>query len=146
MNHEQLVEMTANIAASHVAHNKLGVDETGDLIGRIYEALSGLGMPPNWERRRRDITIAIRASVRPDHLICLVCRSKQTMLKAHLRSQHAMTPYQYRSDYGLPADYPMVPRDYAKRRSELARSPGSGGNRRYTSAAIQARKHAPEHT
>ncbi len=41
-----------------------------------------------------------------------------------------MTPEQYREKWGLPADYPMVASNYAKTRSELARSMGLGQQRR----------------
>jgi predicted transcriptional regulator len=41
-----------------------------------------------------------------------------------------MTPEEYRAKWGLPPDYPMVAPNYAKRRSELAKSLGLGQKRR----------------
>ncbi|RVE96394.1 MucR family transcriptional regulator, partial [Sinorhizobium meliloti] len=36
------------------------------------------------------------------------------------------TPEQYREKWKLPADYPMVAPNYARKRSELARASGLG--------------------
>jgi predicted transcriptional regulator len=54
------------------------------------------------------------------------CGRKQKTLKRHLQNAHGMSPDQYRSDYGLPRDYPMVAPDYSKRRSEMAQAIGLG--------------------
>jgi len=53
-------------------------------------------------------------------------------LKRHIRTSHNMTPEQYRSFWGLPKDYPMVAPNYAKARSELAKTMGLGQKRRKT--------------
>jgi predicted transcriptional regulator len=52
------------------------------------------------------------------------CGRKQKTLKRHLQNAHGMSPDQYRTDYGLPRDYPMVAPDYSKRRSEMAQAIG----------------------
>jgi predicted transcriptional regulator len=54
------------------------------------------------------------------------CGKKQSLIKRHLATAHGMTPDQYRNDYGLPLDYPMVAPDYAAKRSELAKANGLG--------------------
>jgi predicted transcriptional regulator len=48
------------------------------------------------------------------------------MLKRHLRSAYDLSPDEYRSKWGLPADYPMVAPNYAKQRSEFAKKIGLG--------------------
>jgi predicted transcriptional regulator len=70
--------------------------------------------------------VSIKASVKPDYIVCMECGKKQKTLKRHLQSAHGMTPDQYRTDYGLPKSYPMVAADYSKRRSEMAQSIGLG--------------------
>jgi len=64
--------------------------------------------------------------VTPDYVICLEDGKKLKMLKRHLNTAYDMTPEQYRERWGLPADYPMVAPNYAKKRSELARKIGLG--------------------
>ena len=48
------------------------------------------------------------------------------MLKRYLRTTYDMSPDDYRQKWGLPADYPMVAPNYAKRRSEFAKRIGLG--------------------
>ena len=51
------------------------------------------------------------------------------MLKRHIGNAHGMTPEQYREHWKLPGDYPMVAKNYANLRSELAKSSGLGRKR-----------------
>ena len=48
------------------------------------------------------------------------------MLKRYLRTQYDMSPEDYIRKWNLPADYPMVAPNYAKRRSQLAKENGLG--------------------
>jgi predicted transcriptional regulator len=64
----------------------------------------------------------MRRSVRPDHLVCLVCGKKQKLLMRHLAVEHELTPNRYRETFGLKSDYPMVAPTYAQQRRELALS------------------------
>jgi len=41
-------------------------------------------------------------------------------------SQYGMSPAEYRQKWGLPDDYPMVAPNYARQRSELAKTMGLG--------------------
>ena len=68
----------------------------------------------------------VRRSVRPDHLVCLVCGKSQKTLKRHLGAAHRLTPAQYRERFDLKADYPMIAPNYAQQRSELALQVGLG--------------------
>ncbi len=68
-------------------------------------------------------------SVRPDHIVCLFDGKKFKSLKRHLRTNHNMTPQEYRATFGLRPDYPMVAPAYASARSDLARTMGLGRKR-----------------
>jgi hypothetical protein len=57
------------------------------------------------------------------------CGGKHKMLKRHLMNAHSMTPDQYRTDYGLPREYPMVAPNYSEQRRTLAHSIGLGRRR-----------------
>ena len=62
----------------------------------------------------------------PDYIVSLEDGRKFKSLKRHLRTSYDMTPDQYRRRWGLPADYPMVAPNYAKKRSKLAKNAGLG--------------------
>jgi predicted transcriptional regulator len=85
--------------------------------------------------------VATKKSVTPDHIICLEDGKKFKSLRRHLHSTYAMTPEQYRAKWNLPADYPIVAPNYAKARSELAKTMGLGQQRKKGSAKVEA---APE--
>ena len=122
---ETLITLTSDIVAAHVSNNSVAVDELPALIKNVYGALSGLGAAAQ-EEARPEPAVSIRASVKPDHLVCLEDGKKMKMLKRHLMTDHGLTPAEYRARWGLPADYPMVAPEYAEKRRTLAKQIGLG--------------------
>lgn len=51
---------------------------------------------------------------------------KLKMLKRYLRTNFDMSPEEYRQRWDLPASYPMVAPEYARRRSKFAKEIGLG--------------------
>jgi predicted transcriptional regulator len=127
MENEQLVQLTADIVAAHVANNNVAVGDVGNLVQRVYEALSGLEKPAEaGPPAEKTPVVSVRASIKPEHIVCMECGAKQRMLKRHLMTAHGMTPDQYRADYGLPREYPMVAPNYSEQRRSLAHAIGLG--------------------
>lgn len=127
MENEQLVQLTADIVAAHVANNNVAVGDVGNLVARVYEALSGLEKPADTgQAAEKTPVVSVRASIKPEYIVCMECGAKQRMLKRHLMTAHKMTPDQYRSDYGLPREYPMVAPNYSEQRRTLAHAIGLG--------------------
>jgi predicted transcriptional regulator len=123
----QLITLTADIVAAHVSNNNVAVGDVAHLVQRVHEALAGLGAAPAAEEpQKKEPVVSVRASVKPEYIVCMECGKRQKTLKRHLQSAHGMTPQQYRSDYGLPDSYPMVAPAYAAQRSEMAKSIGLG--------------------
>lgn len=75
-----------------------------------------------------DPAVSPTKSVFPDFIVCLEDGDKFKTLKRHLKAEYNMTPEQYRQKWGLPADYPMVARNYSLVRSELAKENRLGGS------------------
>lgn len=123
---EALINLTSDIVTAHVSNNSIPSELVPTLIKDVYSALSGLGAPVAALEAHPEPAVSIRASVKPDYLICLEDGKKLTMLKRYLRTNYDMTPDQYRAKWGLPADYPMVAPNYAERRRELAKKIGLG--------------------
>jgi predicted transcriptional regulator len=126
MNRTTLVELTADIASAHVSHNSVAVSDLPGLIKRVHDSLAGLSGPKLEANERSAPIVSVKASVRPDYLVCLRCGTKKKMLKRHLSTAHGYTPGEYRSEYGLAASYPMVSSNHSKVRSSLARAFGLG--------------------
>jgi predicted transcriptional regulator len=123
---ETLVTLTSDIVAAHLSNNDVAVNDVPTLITSVYSALANLGEAPVVEEAKPKPAVAIRNSVKPDHIVCLEDGKELKMLKRYLRTNYDMTPDEYRARWGLPADYPMVAPNYAEKRRDLAKKIGLG--------------------
>lgn len=127
---EMLVTLTSDIVAAHVSNNSVAVADLPQLITNVYHALASLSQPAPAPEVKQEPAVSIRASVKPDYIVCLEDGKKLKMLKRHLMTHYGMTPDDYRAKWGLPADYPMVAPNYADQRRSLAKKIGLGTTRR----------------
>lgn len=122
-----LVALTADIVAAYVSNRTIAAGDLPTIIGDVSAALrraaQGATQP---EAEPQKPAVAPKKSVTPDYIVCLEDGKKFKSLKRHLRTHYDLSPEEYRKKWGLPADYPMVAPNYAKARSELARSMGLG--------------------
>lgn len=129
-----LLTFTADIVSSHVANNSVAVGDLPTLISKVYSSLSGLGSTAEPVVTKQEPAVSIRASIKPDYIVCLEDGRKLKMLKRHLMTSYGMTPDAYRTKWSLPSDYPMVAPNYAERRRSLAIKIGLGTKRDATPA------------
>ena len=130
-----LLEHVADIVTAHVSKNAVSVADLPTLIQTVHASLAGLSLAAEPVEEPREPAVSIRASVKPDRLICLDCGAKFKLLKRHLRLDHNLTPAEYRARWKLPVSYPIVAADYAAKRAELAKKIGLG---RKPAATIKA--------
>ena len=125
------LDLVAAIVGAYVAHNRVPVADLSALINTVHQALQAAPAPENGEPIATALkpAVAVKKSVQPGHIICLDCGKTLAMLKRHLRSDHGLSPDDYRSKWSLPTNYPMVAPDYAAKRSKLALSIGLGRKR-----------------
>lgn len=123
-----LVALTSDIVVAHVSNNPVEVDDVPALIRSVHDALASLGIT---EVAPASLVpaVSIRASVKPDYIVCLEDGRKFKTLKRHLMTTHEMTPDDYRARWDLPSDYPIVSPNYARKRREVAKSSGLGRKR-----------------
>ena len=131
-NDDTLLTLTADIVAAHVSNNSVAVNDLPNLIQNVHGALSAISGASSAPEARPEPKVSIRASVKPDYIVCLEDGKRLKMLKRHLMTHYKMTPDQYRQKWGLGADYPMVAPNYAEQRRTLAKSIGLGTKRRRT--------------
>ena len=125
------VELAADIVSAYVSNNSVPSADLPMLLNTIYTALTQTAQGQSHEPKAELVpAVSVKKSVTPDYLICLDDGKKFKSLKRHLRTIYDMTPDQYRAKWGLPSDYPMVAPNYAKTRSELAKTMGLGQQRR----------------
>jgi len=138
----ELLEMTADIVSAYVGNNSVSANDLPSLIANIHAALSSVTTGVvEVAPEVKEPAVPIRKSISPDFLTCLEDGRKFKSLKRHLRTKYDLSPEDYRAKWGLPKDYPMVAPNYAKARSELAKSMGLGqGGRKPARATTRAKK------
>lgn len=125
-----VIEMTVDVLSAYVSNNSVNAADLPQLVATVHAALGSLGGPgPIAEPEKQLPAISIRKSITDDFLISLEDGRPYKTLKRHL-GRLGLTPDQYRSKWGLPSTYPTVAPNYAKQRSELARTLGLGQQRR----------------
>ena len=140
---QDLAELTSEIVSAYVANNKLAPTELPEIIASVHVALRGLSEKKAPEPEKLVPIVPIKKSITADFLISLEDGRRYKSLKRHL-SGRGLTPVEYREKWGLPRDYPMVAPNYAKQRSELAKSLGLGQQRRKKAEAAPAPAAAPK--
>jgi predicted transcriptional regulator len=126
-NPSDLLKLVSEIVSSYVSNNPVPVSELPAMIRSVHATLGGLsGMSTSDGVTSQKPSVPIKKSITPEFLICLEDGKKLKMLKRYLRSRYGLSPDQYRTKWGLPADYPIVASNYAAQRSEFAKKIGLG--------------------
>ena len=100
---ETLITLTSDIVAAHVSNNGVAVEELPVLISSVYGALAALGQAaPAPAAEPLKPAVSVRASVKPNKVVCLDCGTELQMLKRHLMTHHNMTPDEYKARWSLP--------------------------------------------
>lgn len=124
---DSLLVRTTDIVAAYVGNNVVSPSDIGDLIGSVYASLAK--MADGHIRRpspAQTPAVSIRASINPDHLVCLEDGAKVIMLKRYISTRFGLTPDDYRAKWNLPGNYPMIAPNYAARRRDIAKDFGLG--------------------
>jgi len=120
-------EYVTEIVAAYVGKNHVQPADIPALIVNVSQALSDLGRPAAAPvAPAPSPAVPIRRSVGAETITCLECGWSGQMLKRHLTSAHGLSVADYRARWGLALHYPMVAKNYADRRSELAKAIGLG--------------------
>ena len=124
------IGLTADVVSAYVGNNSVQAADIPTLIQSVHAALSGASAgkaeEPVIELKP---VVSIKKSVTADYIVCLEDGKHFKSLKRHLKTKYDMTPEDYRTKWGLQADYPMVAPNYAAARSALAKKMGLGQQR-----------------
>lgn len=129
---QEIMAHTTEIASAYLASNEVSADALPDILKRIFLSVVELMRDANNMKHRPALTpaVPVEESVHDDYIVCLEDGKKLQMLKRHLSTVYNMTVEQYKERWGLPADYPVVSPDYARRRSDIAKTTGLGSTGR----------------
>ena len=129
---EMLMELTADVVAAYVSNNSVPLGDLPTLISNVHAALGKTGelAQPEPIVEKQKPAVNPKKSVTDAYIICLEDGKRFKSLKRHIMTHFGLTPEQYRDKWDLDANYPMVAPNYAKARSNLARTMGLGRKRK----------------
>lgn len=127
-NQMRRLEMITRVACSYFGNHQVMPDKVGDVLKTIAGGLDVLSIEGGGGTLKpaRLTQAQIKKSVTPDALICFEDGKPYKTMKRRLRGAFNLSPEEYRTKWGLPADYPMVAPNYAKLRSAFAKKIGLG--------------------
>lgn len=124
---DDLLKLASDIVAAYVSNNPVPVADLPSMIKSVHTTLGGLSSATSSETAStQKPAVPVKKSITPEYIVCLEDGKKLKMLKRYLRSRYSLTPDEYRTKWGLAADYPMVAPNYAAQRSEFAKKIGLG--------------------
>jgi predicted transcriptional regulator len=123
---DAILRQVTEIVTAYLSKNVLPPEDVPALIRSVHATLGGIAGVETPVREAREPAVPVKKSVKADYIICLEDGKKLKMLKRYLRARYDMSPDQYRTKWGLPADYPMTAPNYAAKRSEFAKKFGLG--------------------
>ena len=123
--------LVAQILSSYLSNNTVAPADLPSVIETIKKAFGGSGeavstTPSDNVTKTWQPAVPVKKSVTPEAVICLCCGRRFKSLKRHLQTTHQLSPREYRANFGLKSDYPIVAPNYAAQRSNLAKSLGLG--------------------
>ncbi len=132
MDKRLLLQLTADIVASHASMNEMGQEDLLAEIDRVYQKLASLAGEEVAEQEAAapaeeaeveappKPAVPLEAAFGKEKIFCMVCGKGMKTLKRHLTTAHGLKPGQYRRMFGIPAGTPLVARDYSEARKKMA--------------------------
>jgi predicted transcriptional regulator len=120
------LEAAFKVLAALIDGDVVEDEEIAEACGLVQEALGvAEAVAPAPEPISAPVpAVAIRASVKPDYLVCLECAEKHEQLTRHLSSKHQLSKADYLQKWKLPVDYPFTAPNLAYNRAQAARKLG----------------------
>lgn len=125
------------IVASYAARPDVQTDQIVDLYTKLMARAQGGDMASAAADDRRGIpAVSLADAVTADMVYCLCCGKPFKMLKRHLRAEHRLSEAEYRFQFKLAEDFPLVAPDYSQKKASQARASGLGKGRGQTKASL----------
>ena len=133
---QEIMAYTTEIASAYLASNDVAPEEISAIMKTVFSAVVEVSRDATNLKHRPALNpaVPIEESVHDDYIICLEDGKKLQMLKRHLNTVYGMSIEQYKERWGLNSDYPVVSPNYAKRRSDIAKTTGLGSTGRKKAA------------
>lgn len=125
-----LLEMAVEIVAAHASTTNMSKEELIAEIASVYQALAALekGETVSAEAAAEEAAPAIskKKAFGKDKVVCMICGKGMKTLTRHIKTAHALTPGQYRKQFGIPRAQSLAARNYSESRRQMALDRGLG--------------------
>jgi predicted transcriptional regulator len=118
-----ILELTAEIVASHAATTTMTSDELLQEINTVFNALQQLegGIVPTENAGTKAPALPVKKSFQANQVICLICgKAGMKTLSRHLSSAHGMKPSEYRKQFNIPRSQSLTAKNFSEARREMA--------------------------
>jgi predicted transcriptional regulator len=143
-----LVEIAAQLVASHASSTPMTSDELIAEISKVYTALKSLEAGQAVEGTEdAKPTLTLKEAFKKNEIVCLVCgKGGFKTLARHLSTAHAMKPGAYKKQFGIASKQALSAKSYSEARRKMALDRGLADNlakaREVRMGNIEARKEA----
>lgn len=119
------------IVASFAARPDVQTDQIVDLYSKLMAKAQNnpASEDSGSDERRSAPALSLADAVTSSHVYCLCCGKPFKMLKRHLRAEHELSEPEYRFQFKLSEEFPLVAPDYSEKKATQARASGLGKGR-----------------
>ena len=143
-----LLEMAVEIVSAHASTTNMTKEELIAEITSVYQALVALekGEVIAEEAPAAESAPAIskKKAFGKDKVVCMICGKGMKTLTRHIKTAHALTPGQYRKQFGIPRTQSLAAKSYSESRRQMAIDRGLGEGLAKARAARAAKAAAPK--
>ncbi|HEY6838293.1 MAG TPA: MucR family transcriptional regulator [Geobacteraceae bacterium] len=148
-----LLELAAEIVASHASTTEMSTDELLLEIQKVYAALqnleAGKEIAVSVAEEGKAPALTVKQAFKANEVICLVCgKGGMKTLTRHLKQMHNMKPGEYRKQFGIKSSQSLAAKNFSEARRKMAQERGLAANlakaREVRAAKLQAKKGAPK--
>ncbi len=144
-----LVEIAAQIVASHASSTPMTSEQLIFEIGKVHNALKNLEAGQSVEgAEEAKPSLTVKEAFRKGEVVCMVCgKGGFKTLARHLSTAHGLKPGEYKKQFGIPSKQALSAKNYSEARRKMAQDRGLADNlakaREVRMANIEAKKAAP---
>ena len=125
-----LVEIAAELVASHAKNTPMTSDELIAEIGKVHTALKNLEAGQAVEgAEEAKPTLTLKEAFKKNEVVCLICgKGGFKTLARHLSTAHDTKPGAYKKQFGIPSKQALSAKSYSEARRKMAQDRGLADN------------------
>lgn len=118
-----LSELTVQVLTARLARKEMSLDELQKEMVAVSNMIKAIDEGTIQEPAQdlpieevKPVKINFKKVFKDDEVICLICNKSFTTLKRHLSQVHQLTDKEYRKQFGIPSNQPLVAKSYSEKK------------------------------